>query len=331
MKNIYDKLNDFEINVDEVELNDFEKAKMLETAKSYSKVENKFSKYLGLVAAIILLVAISLPAVRAATVDLAMQVKVSVMETFGFSEKANDYLIESNEKIFLGDRSIILKDLAIDENKVYTNVLFASADFDFPHVIPDLENVIVGDKKYTLVTGRGFAGEMYHDGLMLLSLVNIYDEDIDLTDASTIELGFSDGENFSSLIIAAPENNINEVSINLLENYKIQKADGYVINYIRANPLGVSAKITGPETENSLKLIGVDSFENEFILERVAKFENITEFLFDPIHSDVDLEYFLENYKDFSFTLYELALKNGAVQPPNQYIKISESISLVNN
>lgn len=166
---------------------------------------------------------------------------------------------------------------------------------------------------------------------MLLSLVNIYDEDIDLTDASTIELGFSDGENFSSLIIAAPENNINEVSINLLENYKIQKADGYVINYIRANPLGVSAKITGPETENSLKLIGVDSFENEFILERVAKFENITEFLFDPIHSDVDLEYFLENYKDFSFTLYELALKNGAVQPPNQYIKISESISLVNN
>lgn len=331
MKNIYDKLNDFEISVDEVELNDFEKAKMLETAKSYSKVKNNFPKYLGLVAAILLLVAISIPGVRAATVDLAMQIKVSVMETFGFSEKANEYLIESNEKIFLGDRSFILKDLAIDENKVYTNVLFASADFDFPNLMPDLENVIVGNKKYTLVTGRGFAGERYHDGLMLLSLVNIYDEDIDLTDAATIELGFSDGENFTNLTIAAPKNNISEVSINLLENYKIQKTDGYVIDYIRANPLGVSAKVTGPETENSLKLIGVDSLGSEFILEKVAKFENVTEFLYDNDHSDVDLNYFLDNYKDFSFALYELVVKDGVVQPPNQYIKISESISLSDN
>ena len=42
MKNIYDKINDMDFEIEKIELNDFEKEKLINTAKSYKK--NKKSK-----------------------------------------------------------------------------------------------------------------------------------------------------------------------------------------------------------------------------------------------------------------------------------------------
>ena len=37
MKNIYDKINDMDFEIEKIELNDFEKEKLIKTAKSYKK------------------------------------------------------------------------------------------------------------------------------------------------------------------------------------------------------------------------------------------------------------------------------------------------------
>ena len=41
MKNIYDKINDMDFEIEKIELNDFEKEKLIKTAKSYKKIKNQ--------------------------------------------------------------------------------------------------------------------------------------------------------------------------------------------------------------------------------------------------------------------------------------------------
>ena len=42
MKNIYDKINDMDFEIEKIELNDFEKEKLIKTAKSYNKNQKNF-------------------------------------------------------------------------------------------------------------------------------------------------------------------------------------------------------------------------------------------------------------------------------------------------
>lgn len=331
MKNIYDSLNDFEISVDDIDLNDFEKRKMLETAESYSKKNNKFPKYLGLVAAIFLLMTLSLPGVRAASLDLAMEIKTFLMDNFKVSSKVDEYKISPDAEVYIGDKSFTLKDLALFEDMVFVNIIYAEEDF--PEVLPnnlDLDYIKVKDEKYK-TTGGSMPSKDLDQGLRLTSMILLLDREVDTSDADGIELYFSyDGKN-GNIKVNTPLKEVNEGNINLLENYKIQNADGYLIDFIKANPITILAQIKCSEVEDLLQLRGIDSLGNEVILDRAKIKGELSSFLYNPYISDIDIDYFLENYKDFSFALYKLEIEKAGSQFTSQHIKISESISLVDN
>lgn len=331
MKNIYDKLNDFDINIDERPLNDFEKKKMLETAKSYSKVKNKFSKYLGLVAAILLLMALSLPGVRAASLDLAMEIKTFLINNFKVSSKVDEYKISPDAEVYIGDKAFTVKDLALSEDMVFVNIV--SSKEDFPEILPndiDLDYIKVKGEIYK-TTGGSMPSKDLNQGLRLTSIMLLLDRELDTSNADSIELYFSYDGKSGNIKIDSLLKEVNEGNINLLENYKIQEADGYLIDFIKANPITILAQVRGPEAEGLLQLRGIDSLGNEIILDRTRIKGDINGFLYNPYISDVDMDYFLENYKDYSFALYRLEVEKGSSQLTSQHIKISESISLSSN
>ena len=80
MNNVYNKLNDLEIEFEEFELNEIEVVSLKKLAKRYSKKNSKFPKIVGLAATLVLLMGLVSPNVRAAVVDFSENIKVTLFE-----------------------------------------------------------------------------------------------------------------------------------------------------------------------------------------------------------------------------------------------------------
>lgn len=65
MKNIYDKINDIEVNVEDIELTDKEKSTMTNAAKSYGRNPVRIKRWMPIAAAIVLMFSLTIPKVRA--------------------------------------------------------------------------------------------------------------------------------------------------------------------------------------------------------------------------------------------------------------------------
>ena len=121
MKDVYDKINDLDFETDEFKLNDIEKEKLYMTAKSYKKKSKK--KYIAVAAALLLVAGLTMPPVRAEVSKAFTDMKVSMMETIGASPESYKYVTELHKPIEIGDESIILENLVIEDDKVYSTIL----------------------------------------------------------------------------------------------------------------------------------------------------------------------------------------------------------------
>src|SRR5574344_1673337 len=121
MKNVYDKINDLDFETDEFKLTDIERKKLMKTAKSYKK--NSKKKYIAVAAALLLVAGLTMPPVRAEVSKAFTDMKVTMMETIGASPESYKYVTELHKPIEMGNESIVLENLVIEDDKVYSTIL----------------------------------------------------------------------------------------------------------------------------------------------------------------------------------------------------------------
>ena len=128
MKNIYDKINDMDFEIEKIELDDFEKEKLIKTAKSYKK-NKKSKKILPIAAALILVAGLNIPVVKAEVSKFTTDIKVTMMQAFGASPDSYKYMAEINKPVTVGEDSFVIGNIAFEDNKIFINTIRNGENF----------------------------------------------------------------------------------------------------------------------------------------------------------------------------------------------------------
>ena len=173
MKNVYNKINDLDFETDEFELNDIEREKLYMTAKAYKKKSKK--KYVAIAAALLLAVGLTIPPVRAEVSKAFTDLKVSMMETIGASPESYKYVTELHKPIQIGDESIVLENLVIEDNKIYSTILRDPKGRSLEEDISNNTNiykVVIDGETYKALGSSGSTG-MSGDGKAFVSELSL--------------------------------------------------------------------------------------------------------------------------------------------------------------
>ncbi len=134
--NIYEKLNDLEIEYEEVPLNDLEKQKLKNSVKFLKKNSRKsfYKKVATVAAALALVFGISNYTtdgyVMAKAMKVANRIEVNLKDSMMLSSDVENYSVKLNEPFEIDGEKYVLNDLLIDEDILYTVILHLDANSD---------------------------------------------------------------------------------------------------------------------------------------------------------------------------------------------------------
>ena len=337
MNNVYNKLNDLEIEFEEFELNEIEVVSLKKLAKRYSKKNSKFPKIVGLAATLVLLMGLVSPNVRAAVVDFSENIKVTLFENIFASEKANDFVIEIHDMVDTGESTFIFESFAMDEDTIYFMTLVPSAKLDLRKQVRNVDYIVVNGMRNRIKSGEIGSMEV-PDNSNFLKNVYVYDmehsipmdEDIDIEihfEKKQLSYGVTlDGFSYKLHI---PKEKMLSKTLNIVKDFEIPNSDGTMVNYIKLNPIVQSAKITtrlaDVDQEGSFRLVGIDqkSRSIEFFSRKSIWHEFIL--YFEPSYSDVTVDELLTDVNVITFTLYK---KTGHAEENREQIGNSFTISV---
>ena len=210
MKNIYDKINDLDFETDEFKLNDIERENLYMTAKAYKKKTKK--KYMVVAAALLLALGLTVPPVRAEVSKAFTDLKVSMMETIGASPESYKYVTELHKPIEIGDESIVLENLVIEDDKVYSNILIdpKGKSIEESNETPSIYKVVINGETYKAWGQSGSKG-MSDDGKAFVSkAMTSFNKTFPELDQTDIDLYISSGLASEVISIKASSNTVNK-------------------------------------------------------------------------------------------------------------------------
>ena len=322
MKNVYDKINDLDFETDEFELDDIEREKLMKTAKSYKKKSNK--KYVAIAAALLLMAGLTMPPVRAEVSKAFTDIKVSMMETIGASPESYKYVTELHKPIEIGDESIVLENLVIEDDKVYSTMLKdpkgrSIEDYiDHTHIY----KVVINGQTYKAWGSSGSTG-LSDDGKAFVSeSMTTFDKTFPELDQADIDLYFANGTSNEILSIKASSNIVNKDNKILAENYKLE--NGANIRLMKVNPIAMTAVIEGLDSNYDYQIKGVDQEGKEVSLDLRTGSDGVSTFIYNSTFSDLSLDE-IKDGREIEFTLLGAKLNESSGKLTNDnYEKIAE-------
>lgn len=323
MKNVYDKINDLDFETDEFELNDIEREKLYMTAKNYKKKSNK--KYMAVAAALLLALGLTVPPVRAEVSKFTTDVKVSFMETFGASPESYKYVTELHKPITIGNDSFVLENLAIEDNKMYVNILRESERFedalDFKNESM-IYKVVINGETYKSDGSSGSAGINPEGTTYTNSSMIVFDKEFPEIENANIDIYMINGNKTEIVSITAPSNVANKENKILAENYELE--NGAVVKLMKVNPITMTAVIDNLDKDYDYKIDGFDKDGNEISLDIRTGVAGEMTFLYNKDFSDLSLDE-IKDGRDIIFTLSRAKISeiSGRITNDN-YEKIAE-------
>lgn len=290
MTNIYDKINDVDFDTDVLELNDIERAKMIKTAKNYSKKDNK-KKFVASAAAILLFTGLMAPPVRAEVAKFTTDIKVSMMEAIGASPDSYKYVTELNEPVKVGNDSFVIGNIAFEDNKVFINTL-REGDGSIDSMLSENEasiyKIVVDGESYKSEGQSGQAGYL-SDGKTISEVAMInFDKEFPAHDNTDVDLYFTDGTGSEIVSIKTSTNTVNEENIIFAKDQVLE--NGIEISLIKLNPITMTAVINNLDMGYDYQVIGVNRDGNTFTLDaRTGKDDEVT-FIYNNEFSDMTLD-----------------------------------------
>ena len=321
MKNVYDKINDLDFETDEFELNDIEKEKLYMTAKSYKK--NSKKKYMAVAAALLLALGLTVPSVRAEVSKAFTDLKVSMMETIGASPESYKYVTELHKPIEIGDESIVLENLVIEDDKIYSTILKDPKGRSLEEDISNNTNiykVVIDGETYKAWGSSGSTG-MSDDGKAFVSeSMTTFDKTFPELDQANIDLYIGSGISNEIVSIKASSNTVNKDNQVLAENYKLE--NGANIRMIKVNPIAMTAVIEGLDSKYDYKLEGIDKDGKKIILNLRTVSDGVSTFIYNKDFSDLSLDE-IKDGRDITFTLSRAKInENSGILTNGNYEKI---------
>lgn len=290
MTNIYDKINDIDFDVDTVELNDIERAKMKKTAKSYAKKDYK-KKLIASAAAILLFTGLMTPSVRAEVGKFTTDIKVSMMDAIGASPESYKYVTELHKPVTVGNDTFVIENIAFEDDKVFINTLRDSdgSAEGLMDDVSDIYKIVIDGESYTPQGGSGSRGFL-EDGKTRsdVSVIN-FDKEFPSYESTDVDLYFTDYNNTNEIIsIKANTNTVNEENVVYAKDLKLNNSAE--IKLLKLNPITMTAIIKNLDSGYIYKLIGMDKAGNSFTLEPTHIDDNELTFLYNKDVSDTSLD-----------------------------------------
>lgn len=323
MKNVYDKINDLDFETDELKLNDIEKEKLYMTAKSYKK--NSKKKYIAVAAALLLAAGLTMPPVRAEVSKAFTDLKVSMMETIGASPESYKYVTELHKPIEIGDESIILENLVIEDDKIYSTILRDPKGRSLEEDISNNTNiykVVIDGETYKAWGSSGSTG-MSDDGKAFVSeSMTTFDKTFPELDQADIDLYIGSGISNEIVSIKASSNIVNKDNKVLAENYELE--NGANIKLIKINPISMTAVIEGLDKDYTYELNGVDNDGKKIELDLRTVSDGVLTFIYNKDFSDLSLDE-IKDGREITFTLSKSKInENSGRLTDGNYEKIAE-------
>ena len=322
MKNVYDKINDLDFESNEFELNDIEKEKLYMTAKTYKKKSKK--KYIAVAAALLLTLGLTVPPVRAEVSKAFTDLKVSMMETIGASPESYKYVTELHKPIEIGDQSIILENLVIEDNKVYSTILQdpKGRSIEESNETPNIYKVVINGETYKAWGQSGSKG-MSDDGKAFVSeSMTTFDKTFPELAQADIDLYIGSGISNEIVSIKASSNIVNKDNKILTEDYKLE--NGANIKVMKINPITMTAVLEGLDKDYTYELNGVDKDGKKIELDLRTVDDGISTFIYNKNFSDLSLDE-IKDGREINFTLSRSKInENSGRLTDGNYEKIAE-------
>lgn len=322
MKNVYDKINDLDFESNEFELNDIEKEKLYMTAKTYKKKSKK--KYIAVAAALLLALGLTVPPVRAEVSKAFTDLKVSMMETIGASPESYKYVTELHKPIEIGDESIVLENLVIEDDKVYSTILQdpKGRSIEDSSETPSIYKVVINGETYK-AWGAGGSKGMSDDGKDFVSeSMTTFDKTFPELDQADIDLYIGSGISNEIISIKASSNIVNKDNKILAENYMLE--NGANIRIMKVNPIAMTAVIEGLDSNYDYQIKGIDQEGKEVSLDLRTGDNEVSTFIYNSTFSDLSLDE-IKDGREIEFTLLGAKLNETSGKLTNDnYEKIAE-------
>ncbi|WP_296112303.1 hypothetical protein [uncultured Anaerococcus sp.] len=300
MKNVYDKINDLDFETEEFKLTDIEREKLMKTAQSYKK--NSKKKYMGLAAALLLAAGLTVPPVRAEVSKAFTDIKVSMMETIGASPQSYKYVTELHKPIEIGDESIVLENLVIEDDKVYSNILIdpKGKSIEESNETPYIYKVVINGETYKAWGSSGSKG-MSDDGKAFVSeSMTTFDKTFPELDQADIDLYIGSGFSNEIVSIKASSNIVNRDNKFLAKDYKLES--GANIRLIKVNPITMTAVIEGLDPAYDYQVEGIDKEGNNVYLDLRTGDNGVSTFIYNSTFSDLSLDE-IKDGREITFSL----------------------------
>ncbi len=323
MKNVYEKINDIEFENDEFELNDIERENLYMTAKSYRKKSKK--KYIAVAAGLLLAAGLTTPYVKAEVSKAFTDLKVSMMETIGASPESYKYVTELHKPIEIGDESIVLENLVIEDDKVYSTILRDPKGRSLEEDVSNntiIYKVVINGDTYKVWGQSGSTG-MSDDGKAFVSeSMTTFDKTFPELDQADIDLYISSGISNEIVSIKASSNIVNKDNKVLAENYQLE--NGANIRLMKVNPIAMTAVIEGLDSNYDYQLKGVDKEGKEVSLDLRTGSDGVSTFIYNKDFSDLSLDE-IKDGREITFTLSSAKInENSGILTDGNYEKVAE-------
>lgn len=323
MKSVYDKINDLDFETDEFKLTDIEREKLYMTAKSYKK--NSKKKYIAVAAALLLAAGLTMPPVRAGVSKTFTDLKVSMMETIGASPESYKYVTELHKPIEIGDESIILENLVIEDDKIYSTILRDPKGRSLEEDVSNTTNiykVVINGETYKAWGQSGSTG-MSDDGKAFVSeYMTTFEKTFPELEDANIDLYIGSGTSNEIVSIKASSNIVNKDNKILAENYKLE--NGANIRMMKVNPIAMTAVIEGLDSNYDYQIKGVDQEGKEVSLDLRTGSDGVSTFIYNKDFSDLSLDE-IKDGREITFSLSRAKINENSGKLTNgNYEKIEE-------
>ena len=326
MKNVYDKINDLDFETDEFKLTDIEREKLYMTAKAYKK--NTKKRYIGLAAALLLMAGLTIPPARAEVSKAFTDIKVSMMETIGASPESYKYVTELHKPIEIGDESIVLENLVIEDDKIYSTMLKDPKGRSLEEDVSNTTNiykVVINGETCGAWGSSGSTGLSDNGKAFVSESMTTFDKTFPELEQAEIDIYLANGTSNEILSIKASSNIVNKDNKVLAENYKLK--NGANIRMMKVNPISMNAVIEGLDSNYDFQIKGVDNEGKEVSLDLRTVSDGVATFIYNSTFSDLSLDE-IKDGREIEFTLLGAKLNESSGKLTNDNYEIIEEFTL---